>query len=476
MQHDGPVRNQIQAPSSVVMVRPHHFTPNPETAADNVFQLPRPEINAQTFEARALREVDDVARTLMEHGVGVHVFDDLGRNTPDSVFPNNWFSTHHGGRVVMYPMAAPSRRGERRVDVIEMLKRDYRVQEVIDYSGLEPDGLFLEGTGAMILDHVERVAYVGASQRASQVILERFCTHVGYEPMVFESRDPSGAPIYHTNVIMSIGTDFALLCTEVMTDARRRDEVVERLTASGRDVIDLSWRQVTEFAGNGMELTGSSGRIHACSARAAASYTDQQRARIEASARIVAIDVPTIELAGGSVRCMLAGIHLSRRCPPAARAGPRPGRQRLGGHHRGRRLRRDPTGRERRLIQSRTARSTRRAAVRAVRPSTSKRGLSSATSSNPSRPDPATVATTARTTSTPIPKPAGALTPGATDAGSASRSRLRWTRSTPLTNASTNAVAASTVESSSIRTRAPIPRAASNRARVLLAAEIPATP
>ena len=152
-----------------------------------------------------------------------------------------------------------------------MLKREYRVQEVIDYSGLEADGLFLEGTGAMILDHAERVAYVGASTRADPIILERFCTHFGFEPMVFENRDPAGHPIYHTNVILSIGTEFALLCTEVMTDAERRDEIVARLRDSGRDVIDISWQQVTEFAGNGMELTGSAGRFYACSARAAAS-------------------------------------------------------------------------------------------------------------------------------------------------------------------------------------------------------------
>ncbi len=307
------MRNSVQAPSTVVMVRPHHFTPNPETAADNAFQLPRPELTSDSIAARALREFDDVVRTLMSHGVGVHVFDDLGTDTPDSVFPNNWFSTHHGGRVVIYPMAAPSRRGERRADIIEMLKRDYRVQEVIDYSGLENDRLFLEGTGAMILDHIERVAYVGASQRADPIILERFCTHLGYEPMVFANTDPAGAPIYHTNVIMSIGTEFAIVCTQVMTDASRRDEILARLAASGRDIVDLDWRQVTEFSGNGLELTGTHGRLFACSRRAAQGYTTEQRAVIERSAAIVGIDVPTIELAGGSVRCMLAGIHLTAR-------------------------------------------------------------------------------------------------------------------------------------------------------------------
>ncbi|MFT3876170.1 MAG: arginine deiminase-related protein [Propioniciclava sp.] len=307
------MRNKVQAPSAVVMVRPHHFTPNPETAADNAFQLPRPELTADSISARALREFDEAVRVLMSHGVRVHVFDDLGTDTPDSVFPNNWFSTHHGGRVVIYPMAAPSRRTERRADIIEMLKRDYRVQEVIDYSGMENDRLFLEGTGAMILDHAERIAYVGASQRADPILLERFCTHLGYEPMVFANTDPDGAAIYHTNVIMSIGTEFALVCTDVMTDAARRDEIMARLTESGRDIIDLSWAQIKEFCGNALELTGTDGRILACSQRAADGYTDEQRAIIERSATIVPIDVPTIELAGGSVRCMLAGIHLTPR-------------------------------------------------------------------------------------------------------------------------------------------------------------------
>lgn len=305
--------HQIQAPGAVVMVRPHHFTPNPETAVDNAFQLPRPDLSAERLAGRALAEFDALVRTLMAEGVRVHVFEDLGHSTPDSVFPNNWFSTHQGGRIAVYPMAAPSRRGERRPDVIELLKREYRVQEVIDYSGLEYDHLFLEGTGAMILDHSERVAYVGASSRADPVILERFCTHFGYEPMVFANTDPDGNPIYHTNVIMSIGTEFACVCTEVMSDAARCAEIVARLEGSGRDVVDLSWSQVTEFCGNGLELAGTDGRIFACSARAASAFTDEQRAVIERSARIVAAEVPTIELAGGSVRCMLAGVHLTRR-------------------------------------------------------------------------------------------------------------------------------------------------------------------
>ena len=304
---------QIQAPAAVVMVRPHHFTPNPETAADNAFQLARPELTARSLQARALREFDEVVRRLMAVGVRVHVFEDLGRSTPDSVFPNNWISTHHGGRVAVYPMAAPSRRRERRADIVEFLKSTYRVQEVIDYSGLENDELFLEGTGAMILDHLERVAYVGASQRADPVILERFCTHFGYEPMVFANADPAGRPIYHTNVILSIGTEFALVCTGVISDERRRADIVARLGDSGRDVIDLSWAQIEQFAGNALEVSGADGRYLALSERAARALTPEQVARVERSATLLPVPIPTLELAGGSVRCMLAGVHLSKR-------------------------------------------------------------------------------------------------------------------------------------------------------------------
>ena len=152
-------RNLLQAPEAVVMIRPHHFHPNPETMADNAFQR-RSDDAAVAVAARALAEFDAAVAKLRGAGIAVHVFDDDGaRNTPDSVFPNNWFSTHIGGHIAIYPMHAPNRRRERRADVIEMLKANYRVQDVIDYSGLEQDGISLEGTGAMVLDHVGRIAY-----------------------------------------------------------------------------------------------------------------------------------------------------------------------------------------------------------------------------------------------------------------------------------------------------------------------------
>ncbi|WP_102960443.1 citrulline utilization hydrolase CtlX [Mangrovicella endophytica] len=311
----------VQAPSSVVMIRPHHFTPNPETAADNVFQTAdglrtRGEIAEDAFD-----EVTRMAGRLREAGVTVHLFEDEGSATPDSVFPNNWFSTHAGGHVAIYPMFNVSRRRERRIDVIEMLKARYRVQDVIDYSGLERDNVFLEGTGAMVLDHIGRIAYAARSNRTNEVALERFCTHFNFEPMLFEAADAQGREIYHTNVIMCVGTDLALVGLDTIVDPLRRAEVRTRLEETGRVVVPLSHAQIAEFAGNALELQGHGGRLLAISSRALASLTEEQRRVIGAITPILPIAIPTIELAGGSVRCMLAGIHLAARASqPAASA------------------------------------------------------------------------------------------------------------------------------------------------------------
>ena len=302
-----------QAPSSVVMIRPHHFAPNSETAGDNKFQSLPDELDSEAVKKAAYAEAGAAAAALEELGVRVHLFDDRTEETPDSVFPNNWFSTHPGGHVAIYPMYAPSRRKERRHDVMEMLKRDYRVQDIIDYSGLEEDGLFLEGTGAMVLDHIDRVAYAVKSNRTDPVILERFCTHFNYEPMVFEAEDDAGAAIYHTNVLMCIATDFVMIGLEMITDAARRKEIAQRFRASGREIIPLSFDQIANFAGNAIELQGKESRILALSARAFEALTPDQIAIIEKSARPAPLDVPVIELSGGSVRCMIAGIHLASR-------------------------------------------------------------------------------------------------------------------------------------------------------------------
>ena len=312
-----------QAPSAVVLVRATRFLPNPATAADNAFQADAPAGESpEAISQRALAEMDAVAEALRAVGVRVHTFDDHDHTRPDSVFPNNWFSTHAGGQVGVFPMYASNRRHERRADVLEMLKSEYRVQAIVDYSGLEPDGIFLEGTGAMVLDHVSRVAYMAVSHRADTHVLERFCSDFNYEPMAFEAVDSEGVPVYHTNVMACVGTDIAMIALEMIPDEHRREQVRERLTVNGRTVIALTEEQVREFAGNAVELCGRTpeGRrryIMAMSGRARRSLRPDQVAAIEESCEIVAVDIPTIELAGGSVRCMIAGVHLDRRPQPA---------------------------------------------------------------------------------------------------------------------------------------------------------------
>lgn len=310
--HQLGVRLSVQAPSAVILIRPHHFSVNPVTAADNAFQEV-PNLAPEVIAKGAYSEASALQSALEGAGVRVHVFEDDETSRPDSVFPNNWLSTHIGGHVAVYPMFAPNRRLERRWDVVDMLKEKYRVQDVIDYSGLEVDGIYLEGTGAMVLDNDERVAYVVKSSRADPIALERFCTNFGYEPMVFEATDPTGKPIYHTNVMMTIATEFALVGTAMIQPPERRQEIIERLESSGRKVIPLDFDQISNFAGNCLELTGSEGRILALSQRALESLRPEQIEIIERSCKLVAVPVPTIELSGGSVRCMIAGIHLTAR-------------------------------------------------------------------------------------------------------------------------------------------------------------------
>ncbi|MDX8469765.1 arginine deiminase-related protein [Mesorhizobium sp. VK23B] len=293
------------------MVRPHRFTVNIETAADNRFQISHED--AGDLSPLVYAEITRAAALLREQGIVVHLFESEDRDAPDSVFPNNWFSTHAGGYVAIYPMKALSRRRERRSDIIDMLKSRYRVQEVIDYSGLEPDGLFLEGTGSMVLDHIDRVAYAARSERTDPIALEKFCAQFSFEPMVFSAKDSSGFDIYHTNVLMCVATDFAMIGLDMVTDLEIRCEIVHRLGRTGRRVIALTNTQIEKFAGNSIELLGADGRILALSTTALLALTTDQIDIIGESARLLPLAIPTVERAGGSVRCTIAGVHLTPR-------------------------------------------------------------------------------------------------------------------------------------------------------------------
>ena len=306
-----------QSPRAVLMINPLGFNPNPETAVDNAFQdaaiADASERAVVAAEARV--EVARIAAGLRALGVEVLLIDDLpGSDVPDSVFPNNWISTHEDGRVVLYPMATPSRRRERRADVIDALRERYVVSDVIDLSVMEQDALYLEGTGALVLDHVHRVAYVARSGRAHTAAALRWCSAMGFDAEIFDTVDAHGAPIYHTNVVLSIGSEFVTAGLENIPDPAERARVQARLAASGREVVALDPGQIAEFAGNGLELLGADDRpIFAISARAAAALRPDQRALIERFTHVFPINIPTIERSGGSVRCTLAGIHLTPR-------------------------------------------------------------------------------------------------------------------------------------------------------------------
>jgi len=301
-----------QAPSAVVMIRPHHFSPNEETQLDNSFQV-SDVFDKEQVKKQAFEQVTAAGKVLEAEGVIVHTFEDEGVETPDSVFPNNWFSTHTGGHIAIYPMYAKNRRKERRNDIIELLKKQYRVQDVVDYSGLEYDNIYLEGTGAMVLDHIERVAYAARSNRTDSHVLERFCSHFNFEPMVFDAKNKAGVSVYHTNVLMCIGSDFVMAGFEMMTNLKRRAEIIQRFENAGKRVVLLTEQQINSFCGNALELQGSPGRILALSTTAHAVLTHEQKLVLEQSVKLIPLDVSAIELAGGSVRCMLAGIHLTKR-------------------------------------------------------------------------------------------------------------------------------------------------------------------
>lgn len=302
-----------QSSNVVVMIRPERFYPNPETALDNAFQGTVAE-SPQAVAARAQDEFDRAVEMLSKAGVIVHVFNDTpSPEKPDAVFPNNWFSTHHDGRIALYPMYTPSRRTERRLDLIDRLRELYRVTDVIDYSSYEARGMYLEGTGSLVLDHVHRLAYVSLSRRADREPLEKFCADFDFEPITFESIGDDGRPVYHTNVMLCVGSEFALAGLDLIENPTSRDIVRTRLESTGKTIITLDRNQIANFAGNALELHSEQGKLLVLSARAAENLTSAQRATIERFSRLVPLALPTIELAGGSARCMMATIHLPSR-------------------------------------------------------------------------------------------------------------------------------------------------------------------
>jgi hypothetical protein len=305
------------------MIRPASFAFNPQTAASNAFQQSPAgpahepaERGAAEIQSLALQEFDRLADALERSGVAVMVAHDTQEPVkPDAIFPNNWVSFHADGTVVLYPMLAPNRRLERREDLIgAVVAAGFRSSRTVDLSDRERRGQYLEGTGSLVLDRARHVAYANISARTDLDALGDFAQQLDYDLVTFESVDGAGRSVYHTNVMMSVGTGFAVVCAESITDPSRREAVHSTLESGGREIIDITFAQMNAFAGNLLELAPRGSKAIALSAAAWQSLDPGQRRKLERHGQIVAADIPVIErYGGGGVRCMLAEIHLPRR-------------------------------------------------------------------------------------------------------------------------------------------------------------------
>ncbi len=309
-----------QSARAVLMVRPARFGFNPQTAGSNVFQRELGPAGDAGRQSQVLGEFDGLATALDRAGVQVVVAEDSAVPIkPDAVFPNNWVSFHRDGTVVLYPMLAVNRRLERREDLVAQVAREgsYRIARTVDLSHREAEAKFLEGTGSLVLDRTSRIAYACLSPRTDLDVLGEFAQLLDYELMTFDAED-GGEPIYHTNVLMAVGTEFAVLCGESIANPGHRAAVRSKLVATGHEIIDISPEQMRRFAGNVLELDGARGKLIAMSSAAWSAFDARQRRQLEGHGGIVSADIATIErLGGGSVRCMLAEIHLPPRAPAA---------------------------------------------------------------------------------------------------------------------------------------------------------------
>ncbi len=296
----------MQTTSNVLMVRPANFGFNPQTAANNLFQKKGFEENASIA---AIKEFDDFVSLLRSKNVNVTVVQDTPEpHTPDSVFPNNWFSTHEDGTLVLYPMFASNRRMERKPHVLEAIEKNFPVKRRVDLTSWEQQGLFLEGTGSMILDRDKRVVYACASPRTNETVLEKFCDEMDYSYFLFNSFDSAGNPVYHTNVMMSVGSRFVLACLDSIRDISEREEFINLVEESDKELIEISLEQMDSFAGNMLEITSIDGKALLIMSRTAMRSLDKSRTdKLESYCEIVAPSLTVIENnGGGSARCMIA--------------------------------------------------------------------------------------------------------------------------------------------------------------------------
>lgn len=297
--------------SKVFLVRPSRFGFNPETAGSNAFQE-RSEMDADEVSRRAREEFDRFAESLRSEGVEVVVAEDPTEpHTPDSVFPNNWFSTHPDGTLVLYPMEAPARRLERVPSHVELIRESCNAETLIDLTLHEAEGRFLEGTGSLVIDHDTRTAFACVSSRTDPDLAREWSEATGHKLLLFKAYGAEGTPVYHTNVLMCVGRGFAVLCSEAISDRDELEAVEEALESSGKELVPITLAQMEEFAGNLLQLETPGGEpLLVMSSRARKALTDDQVSGIERHTSIADFAIPTIEqCGGGSVRCMIAELY-----------------------------------------------------------------------------------------------------------------------------------------------------------------------
>ncbi len=301
----------MQTTHSVFMVRPVCFSRNHQTATSNSFQRYGDYGSQDDIQRQALAGFDGFVNALKDNGIRVYVFEDNGQHyTPDSIFPNNWITLHPDGKAILYPMEAPNRRKERDRRLIQALSNEFTVTEIIDLSAYEREGCYLEGTGSLVCDHRQRIAYLCRSSRSTVRVMDNWQSITGYQAHWFDAYDEAGNRIYHTNVMMSIGIKYAVVCLDALTSPKERTRLEASLTDSGKTLIPITLSQMASFCGNILELSGIDGQpVIAMSQRAWNAFDAHQQAVFTDYASIAFAPIDIIEeLGGGGARCMLAEI------------------------------------------------------------------------------------------------------------------------------------------------------------------------
>lgn len=303
-----------QAPSSVLMVRPAAFGFNPQTATSNAFQ--KSPSTLTDAGKQALNEFDRMVDTLIAHDIDVIVIQDTDLPVkPDAIFPNNWISFHGDGTVVLYPMMAENRRLERMNPVLDTIKTSFHIDRVLDLSPREKENIFLEGTGSVVFDYWNSIAYACRSARTDETVLLELCKEINYKPVLFDAVDESGQSIYHTNVLMCVGTHFATVCLDAVRGDEDQERLLNSFSQTRHQVVAISYPQLHSFAGNMIEVLTKTGEpVVLVSEKAFHSFLPGQLNAISKHAEMIPLSINTIEqLGGGSVRCMVAGIFNKKR-------------------------------------------------------------------------------------------------------------------------------------------------------------------